>query len=157
MIHPSQANADALVAAGGCTHTLDPFVACDTCGRPAIPGRAEGVVAYNFQAITIDGRVLDKRDVISFKNLPLDRVCQVKVLTDDPHIPTVTVNCDPRKGERLYMFTRHAVRTSMGGMPTSKTSVVVLEIRQQEDVDHFVRLYMHPQRGPILSTQDLYF
>ena len=67
--------------------------------QPAIPGRPSGFVAYNFQAVTIDGDILDKKDVISFLNLPLDRVCRVQVMTDSPQIPTIRLGCDPTKDD----------------------------------------------------------
>ena len=147
---------EALKTAGGCDHTPDPFRACDVCGRPAIPGRPSGFVAYNFQAVTIDGDILDKKDVISFLNLPLDRVCRVQVMTDSPQIPTIRLGCDPTKDERLLVFTRHTIRLGVGGVPGGKLSIVVLEVRRLRD-GSFTRLYLHPDMGPILTTEDLYF
>lgn len=147
---------EGLIAAGGCWHTPDPFKACDTCGREAIPGKVSGAVAYDFLAETVDGNTFEKRDILSVKNLPLDRVCRLRIKTDDPRYPMVTIGCDPRKGERLMMFTRHAVRLATRGPADGRLSVLVVEVRRLQD-DSFTRLYLHPTQGPILTTEDLYF
>ncbi len=148
---------DALIAAGGCLHTPDPFKACDTCSRTAISAPTKAVTGYDFRAETVDGQVFDKRDVLSVMNLPLDRVCLLRVKTDDLRYPQVTIGCDPRKGERLLLFTRHAVQMAVnGGQAQGRVSVLVVEVRRLHD-DSFTRLYLHPERGPILTTEDLYF
>lgn len=147
---------EAVKVLGGCAHTPNPFQACDTCGRPAIAGKHDKTVAYNFMAETVDGTVITKKDVLSVSNLPLDRVAKLVVMTDDPRTPRVSLVVDPGKGERLYQFSRHAVRAGAGGGARSAITVAVLEVRFL-DSDRFVRLYLHPYQGPILSTQDLYF
>lgn len=148
---------DALIAAGGCLHTVDPFKACDTCGRAAVAAPSRAVTGFDFRAETVDGQVFDKRDVLSVMNLPLDKVCRIRVKTDDLRFPKITLGCDPRKGERLRVFTRHAVRSSVnGGSATERISVLIIEVWRPID-DSFVRLYLHPQQGPILTTEDLYF
>lgn len=145
---------DALIAAGGCDHTPDPTHACDTCARPAASwAKPQIVTAYQWSAVTIDGEIIDKRDVLSMSNLPLDRVHRLMVRTDDPRLPVIKVGVDPRKGERLFMFTRHSVKLNSGGV---KIAVPVIEVKREQDEDFRVRLYLHPD-GPILSTEDLYF
>lgn len=56
-------------------------------------------------------------------------------------------------GDRLRMFTRRAIR--MGGRSTGGVAVnmPVLELRRVGG--HFVRLYIHPDHGPIFSTLDI--
>lgn len=156
---------DALLAAGGCVHTLNPFQACDTCGRPPITGTHGAVVAYGFVAETMDGTVLAKADHPSVEHLPLEVVRRLVVLTDDPRIPRITLDVDPDKGERLFRFRRNirrvAARAVIGadGNPASQSqsslAIEVLEVRNGDGWG--VRLYLHPFQGPILSTRDLYF
>ncbi len=143
---------EAFKAAGGCEHTPNPYQACDTCGRPALPGQALKSVAYDWQARTVDGLFFTKRDLVSISNLPLDKVCDLIVLTDDPRAPRVTLKVDPTLGQRLHMFTRHCVSTGA----KRSVSVPVFEIRY-EGTEHRLRLYLHPVRGPILSPLDLWF
>lgn len=147
----------ALIAAGGCEHTPEPHKGCDTCGRPPTAlARRKQVIAYDWRATTVDGAVFDKKDVLSVANLPLDRVAKLEVQTDDITIPVVKVSCKPQEGERLYLFTRHCAHVGAGAVETERVSVTVLEIRKQDSTS-FVRLYLHPTQGPILSTEDLYF
>ncbi len=150
------AQLEAAKVLGGCEHTPNPFQACDTCGRQPIAGRHDKTVAYNFMAETVDGAVFVKKDVLSVSNLPLDRISKLTVLTDDPRNPRVTLVVDPRNDERLFQFSRHAVRTGAPGPAKSSLTVTVFEILFLNS-DRFVRLYLHPLQGPILSTQDLYF
>jgi len=147
---------DALIAAGGCAHTPNPFIACDTCSRPPITGAHGSVVAYGFVAETMDGGVISKADAPSVTHLPLDVVRRLVVLTDDPRIPRVTLEVDPDKGERLFRFRRNIKRMSAGSGALQASLVVeVLEVRNADG--WAVRLYLHPFQGPILSTRDLYF
>lgn len=150
------AQRDALIAAGGCAHTPNPFQACDTCARPPIAGNHGAVVAYGFVAETVDGGVLVKADHPSVSHLPLDVVRRLVVLTDDPRIPRVTLDVDPDKGERLFRFRRNISRVAAGtGVAQGSLVVEVLEIRNADG--WAMRLYLHPFQGPILSTRDLYF
>lgn len=143
---------EALKAAGGCEHTPDPYQVCDTCRRPVLPGRALRVTAYDWEAKTVDGLILTKRDFQSVANLPLDRVTDLVVLTDDPRTPRISLRVDPAQGQRVYLFTRHCVSTG----ERRSLSIPVFEIRY-EGTSHVLRLYLHPERGPILSPLDLYF
>lgn len=152
----TDAQRDALIAAGGCLHTPNPFWACDTCQRPPIGGTQGAVVAYGFVAETLDGTLIPQADAPSVSHLPLDIVRKLVVLTADPRVPRVTLVVDPDKGERLFRFRRNLRRTSaQTGAAVAELSVEVLEVRNADG--WAVRLYLHPFQGPILSTQDLYF
>ena len=151
---------EALIAAGGCVHTPNPFMACDTCGRTKLGGLAGATVAYSFVAETVDGGLIHKADSPSVDHLPLDKVKTLVVLCDDPRIPRVTITVDPDQGDRCYRFRRTAMRLAARGTdantpPKGSLIVEVLEIRRHDG--SAVRLYLHPTRCPILSTQDLYF
>lgn len=147
----------ALLAAGGCVHTLNPFQACDTCQRPPIGGRHDKVIAYGFVAETMDGTIITKSDRPSVSHLPLETVRKLVVFTDNPRIPRITLVVEPDRGERLFRFQRHALRIGLhAGQDGSSTTVEVLEVRHL-DTGRALRLYLHPVEGPILSTQDLYF
>jgi hypothetical protein len=149
---------DALLAAGGCVHTINPYLPCDTCNRPVMGGLpADGaVVAYGFVAQTLDGQTITKADAPSVDHLPLEQVKSLIVLTSDPRTPRVTLVVDPKKGERVYRFRRNCARVAAGtGNVQGKLAVEVLEVRNAEGFA--LRLYLHPFQGPILSTQDLYF
>lgn len=149
-----------LIQAGGCVHTPSPFDACDTCERPPITVPSEKVVAYSFVAQTMDGMVITKTDNPSVESLPLEVVKTLIVTTSDPRIPRITLVVDPDKGERLFRFSRHMNRMGAVGSPTvgitARLTVEVLEVRFLED-NRFLRLYLHPLQGPILSTRDIYF
>lgn len=149
---------DALIAAGGCQHTPEPHRACDTCGRPPTEwANKKGNVAFGWQATLDDGSVVDKRDVLSVANLPLDRVCNITVKTDSLQFPEITITVDPSKGERLWHFTRHFESFSNDGERKGHATMLVFEVRYDLDnPKRWVRLYLHPHKGPILSTQDLY-
>lgn len=152
----SPAAREALIAAGGCAHTPNPFKGCDTCSRPPIRVPTEGATAYGFVAEMADGTVIAKADAPSVDHLPLEAVRGLVVLTDDPRIPRITLDVDPEKGERLYRFARRASRIAAGaGGIASSLTVQVLEVRLANG--QAVRLYLHPTQGPILSTRDLYF
>jgi hypothetical protein len=155
-VNVTDAQRDALIAAGGCKHTPNPFIVCDVCGRPPITGTHGAVVSYGFVAETMDGTVLAKADHPSIEHLPLDVVRRLVVLTDDPRVPRVTLDVDPDKGERLFRFRRNIRRVAAGsGAQVAALAVEVLEVRNGDGWG--VRLYLHPFQGPILSTRDLYF
>lgn len=166
----SDAAKAALIAAGGCVHTPEPHKGCDTCGRPPVEWASNlGVAHHDFQARDVDGRIYTKQDVLSVANLPLDRVARLTVATDDPQVPHVRVGVNPTIGERLFMFTRHLITTPVRAMfggngdralaeAGTKTSILVLEVRNDpDDPSRFVRLYLHPTMGLILSTEDINF
>ncbi len=149
----------AWLSTGGCKCTPQPWLACDTCGRPIAPWclTVPMVTAFDWQATLIDGPVVTKRDVISIDNVPKDRMADLKVATTSPRAPVVHVRVDPRKGETLHMFTRHVRGIRMDGAPGGGVSVVVLEIAPDPShPERTVRLYVHPERL-IFSTQEIYF
>lgn len=154
----------ALITAGGCAHTFEPWKGCDTCGRPPAQWtRRQGaqVVDLAWQAVTIDGQTFEKKEVLSIDNIPKDqrdKVQKLSIVTDDPRYPMVHMTVDPRKA-RVHTFKRHSQKMSMGtGALGSKMTVLVLEIQTDPgDASKFVRLYLHPVQGPILSTEDSYF
>ncbi len=152
----TDAQKDALIAAGGCAHTPNPFMACDTCQRPAMGGAHAATVAYGFVAETMDGTIIPKADSPSVEHLPLPVVRRLIVITDDPRIPRVTLQVNPDKGERLFRFRRTALKTTTGA--DKMTGSMVIEVLEVRNGDGWaVRLYLHPVQGPILSTEDLYF
>ena len=65
------------------------------------------------------------------------------------NIENTTLEFDPLSGDRLRSFIRRALRSDGSNM-----AVPVIEVTKPNG---FERLYMHPERGPILSTEDLYF
>lgn len=161
----SDAQREALIAAGGCEHMPNPFLPCDACQRPVVAAD-HGVVTTGFVAETMDGTVLVKADHPSVDCLPLEVVRRLVVLTSDPRIPRITLTCNPDKGERLYRFARQIRRLPAAGVvgtnggaagrPSLSMRVEVVEVRGPDETWR-VRLYLHPFQGPILSTEDLYF
>lgn len=149
---------DALIAAGGCTHTPDPTRGCDTCGRAPQPwSLKKGTIAYDWTAELVDdGQVMRKADLLSVSNLPLDKVARITVSTDSLQYPKIQICVDPRKGERLFFFTRHFEMYTGDGQRKGRSSMPVFEVRYIDQPDRFVRLYLHPLQGPVLSTEDLY-
>jgi len=119
------------------------------------------ITDVDWTAKTIDGQTFDREEILSLDNLPVnlrEKVSQLHVVTDDVRIPMIHITVDPRKGYLVHKFKRHAVRMGTGnGSIHSKLTVLVLEIREIADASRFIRLYLHPQAGPILSTEDLYF
>ena len=99
-----------------------------------------------FTAKLLDGSVLTEEDFPSVSALPLDQVIEVC-------IEGVTILVDLAKGERAHVFTRHTV--PLGNPDIGKVSVGVLEIRKYDNT--LCRLYCHPTKGLLLSSQDLYF
>lgn len=153
-----------LIAAGGCTHEPRPWVTCDVCSRP-IPYWALSaqnmILAPDWQGRTVDNVAIEKRDVLSMDNVPRDKLASLNVMTTSPRAPVIRAVVDPRKDERLFMFTRHFLKMGMeagvDGKPKkvpSRMSCVMLEVRQENARP--VYLIVHPQ-ALILSTEDLYF
>jgi len=103
-------------------------------------------MSHKFSALLRDGQVLTDADYASASLLPLEQVVEL-------HIEGVTLRADIEKGERVSFFTRHAV--PIGNPDLEKLSVPVYEIRKDEKT--LCRLYWHPTKGPLLSSQDLYF
>lgn len=102
------------------------------------------------KALLTDGTTLEG-DYSSITELPVERIQQVFVRRES--FPPVTVVVDTAAGERVHFFTRNSL--SIGDPDSGPTAVPVYEI--QKDGALVVRLYWHPQMGPILATKDLYF
>lgn len=100
----------------------------------------------NFTARLIDGRTLTETDFPSVSLLPLAEVVELEV-------EGVTLKVDVAAGETVNFFTRHTV--PVGNDALTHFSVPVYEIRK--DGKTVCRLYVHPEKGPLLSSQDLYF
>lgn len=147
---------EAFKALGGCEHTPDPFSACDTCGRKRSLVKHDKVVAYDFEAESVDGTRFYKKDVGSFDNLPKEALKRLTIMTDDPNNQRVTLMIDPEKGQTLRRFSRQIRRvTTSSGNHVAALTIEVLEVGF--DNGQWTRLYLHPLLGPILSTLDLNF
>lgn len=147
---------DALIAAGGCAHTPEPQRSCNVCGRgPAEWSKGlamRGSIPHDWRATLLDGTTRDRADVIAFNNLPVDEVARFEAMTGNPQMPMVRVVVDPRKGERLKMFTRRGAQIHPAKGMISNTAMPVFEVvPDPTKPGQFVRLYLHPD-GPILST-----
>jgi hypothetical protein len=105
-----------------------------------------------FVATLLDGRTLTEADHPSVSGLPLEQVVELVVRSDDDAQPVV-LQPNLAAGERVHFFTRHTVPVGNPGLP--KLSVPVYEIRKDEVT--VCRLYWHPERGPLLTSQDIYF
>src|ERR1035437_1916441 len=104
-----------------------------------------------FEARLADGRTLTEADFLLVSLLPLAEVVEI-VIQADGHVP-VCLRADVLKGERIHYFVRHTMPIS--NTEVAKLSVPVYEIRKDEKT--LCRLYWHPEKGPLLATQDLYF
>lgn len=100
----------------------------------------------------MDGRVLTDADFPSVSKLPLEQVVELEVQSDEEAAPVV-LRVDVANGERVHYFVRHSM--CIGNPDLPKLSVPVYEIRKDEST--LCRLYWHPQKGPLLTSQDLYF
>lgn len=105
-----------------------------------------------FIATLLDGRTLTEADYPSVSKLPLEQVVELAVQNDDDAQPVI-LQPNLAAGERVHFFTRHAI--SAGNPDIPKLSVPVYEIRR--DGATVCRLYWHPERGPLLTSQDIYF
>lgn len=150
---------------GGCIHTPFPWKGCDTCGRVSAEWTKQiglQVVDTAWQAETIDGTKYEKQEILSLDNLPQDekdKISKLHIATDNPFIPMLHALVDPRKGQRVRMFKKHFIKMGVNNVNNSnKLSLFVIEILfDPKDEKNFIRLYLHPQLGPIISTEDLYF
>lgn len=104
-----------------------------------------------FSAQLLDGRVLTEVDFPSVSKLPLEEVSEISVQSGD--LQPVALRVDLNGGERVHYFVRHSV--PVGNPELEKVSVPVFEIRKDDKT--LCRLYWHPEKGPILTSQDLYF
>lgn len=104
-----------------------------------------------FSALLIDGRVLTEEDYSSVSHLPLGEVTEFVIQVGG--CPPVQLKADVLNGERIHFFTRHVI--PVGNPSLERVSVPVFEIQKNEKM--VCRLYWHPEVGPLLSTQDLYF
>jgi hypothetical protein len=105
-----------------------------------------------FIATLLDGRTLTEADYPSVEKLPLEQVVELAVQSDERAQPVV-LRPNLAAGERVHFFTRHSV--PVGNPDVPKLSVPVYEIRRDEVP--VCRLYWHPERGPLLTSQDIYF
>lgn len=99
----------------------------------------------------LDTGELREAEIESVSQLPIEKVVQVSVVREG--FPPVTVVVDTVSGERIHFFTRNSM--SVGGDASSLLTVPVYEI--QKNGEALLRLYFHPESGPILTTRDLYF
>lgn len=104
-----------------------------------------------FVATLLDGTTLTEADYPSASKLPLAQVVELVVWAEGT--PPVALRADVVSGERVHCFTRHSVPVGTPG--ALKLSVPVYEIRKDEKT--LCRLYWHPHKGPVLTSQDLYF
>jgi len=145
---------EALIIAGGCTHNPNPFQSCDTCGRAVAIKADEQHIPHKWSAETTDNKIITKRDVSSTINLPVD-VDSLTLYTDSPVYPVLRAKVNSKIDQKIRTFTRHVIQLN-GNM--SKISITVIEIvPDPSKPDQFVRLYMHPTLGPIISTLDINF
>lgn len=100
----------------------------------------------NFTARLLDGQILTDADFPSVALLPLEKVIELDV-------EGVILKVDVAAGERVNFFTRHTV--PIGDESLQRFSVPVYEIRKDDKT--LCRLYVHPEKGPLLTSQDLYF
>ena len=102
-----------------------------------------------FIAKLLNGSTLTEVDLPSVSKLPLKEVVEIAIQEEGR--PAVTLKANVSGGESIYYFVRHSISVSGG----SKLSVPVYEVRK--DGKTLCRLYWHPEKGPILTSQDLYF
>lgn len=101
-------------------------------------------------------RLLDGSSIetTSIEALPREQVVELQVISEREGVPPVLIVVDVAAGERVHRFTRNVIRTD-GVQEQGRTSVEVYEV--QKDGKLLARLYWHPDVGPVLSAQDLYF
>ncbi len=98
-----------------------------------------------WRALTLDGEWLEKPAALA-RGLAQLRAVVVELEGG----ATIQLECDPTRGEQLLVFTRHRRSTNL-----PSASMPVLEIRNDpERPDRFVRLYLHPVKGLVLSTRE---
>lgn len=105
-----------------------------------------------FLATLQDGRTLSNADCPSVSKLPLEQVVELAVQNEEAAVPVV-LRANVVAGERVHYFVRHVV--PVGNPELQKLSIPVYEIRKDDRT--LCRLYWHPQKGPLLTSQDLYF
>jgi hypothetical protein len=155
---------DALIAAGGCKCQPDRTKGCHACGRPPSP-ITNSVNPWKWHAETVDGKFITRRDNPSLSWDEGEKVSNAFIRTDSPRCPTIKIEVDPFKGQKARMFLRNTLGASaprpdsgdevpiIGGL-----SVLVIEIAPDvSKPKDFVRLYIHPDQGVILSTKELFF
>jgi hypothetical protein len=78
------------------------------------------------------------------------------VTAETEHGLRVTADVVPEAGEGIRCFTRRATRVRLDGGPVENVSMAVVEVMlDRSDPSRYVRLYLHPEYGPILSTRDV--
>ena len=98
-----------------------------------------------------DGRTLTEADFPSVALLPLAEVVEISVQNGDS--TPVVLRADVAAGERVHYFVRHSM--PVGNQQLEKLSIPDYEILKDEKT--LCRLYWHPEKGPLLTSQDLYF
>lgn len=101
-----------------------------------------------FTARLADERVLTEKDCPSVSKLPLDQVLAITIEVEG--LLPVSMAADVLNGERIQYFVRHVLPV---GAPEFEVSVFELS----KNGKTLCRLYWHPENGPLLTTQDLYF
>lgn len=112
---------------------------------------------FDWTATTYEGRVLRRADLGTVEHLSMDRVRRMEVRTGDARMPVVVLGVRPERGERLRVFARRCVRLGArgNGRGAQQEHMLVFEVTLEPGSDRFVRLYLHPVRGAVLSTEDL--
>jgi hypothetical protein len=108
-------------------------------------------MSMKFTARLVSGKILTESDFESVSNLPLHEVEEIAIQHGDD--PTVSLLVDVAAGEQVRHFVRHSI--PIGNPELKGISVEVYEILKNEKT--LCRLYWHPTKGPLLSSQDLYF
>ena len=154
---------DALIAAGGCKCQPDRTKGCHACGRKPSP-ITNSVNPWKWLATTVDGKRITRRDNPSLSWAEGEKVSKAFIRTDSPKCPSVQIEVDPYKGQKARMFLRNTLSSSdphpessfvpiMGGL-----GILVIEVAPDiNKPDQWVRLYIHPDKGVILSTKELHF
>lgn len=97
-----------------------------------------------------DGTYLEDPECTSVTQLPVERITELTVTREGSG--PVSLRADVTVGERVHFFTRNSISV---GSDSAVTTVPVYEVRKGDAP--LLRLYCHPELGPILTTQDLYF
>lgn len=109
-------------------------------------------MSVRFVATLDSGEALTDSEVGPVSALPLDRVQELTVWADGTP-SSVTVKVDLALGERVRFFVRTSLPVGQPDVPPTRVPVFELS----RDGALVSRLYWHPDHGPILTAQDLYF
>lgn len=103
-------------------------------------------------ATLLDGSSIESETI---EALPREQVVELLVTSEREGVPPLLIVADVAAGERVHRFTRNLIRMDGSGAEAGRTAVEVFEL--QKDGKLLARLYWHPDIGPVLSSQDLYF